>query len=252
MENPGLIILSKQGALMRQMSVVANNIANMNTNGFKGEKIMFVEYIVKSKSSDQIGREKISFVRDIASARDLSEGPMQSTGNPLDIAIRGDGYLVVGSKDGDMYTRNGRLRLDETGQLVTQAGDPVLSSGGQPFFFAPEDSGITITREGSISTNNGELGKLKIVKFKNEQDLRQVGGGLFTTHRATGRRRATGSYPENARTVQCPADYRNDPDDRGPARLRGGGIVHQPGRQAATVHDQGRGRAYLIESRYQE
>ncbi len=163
------------------MAVVANNIANMNTNGFKGEKMMFVEYIVKSRSSDQIGREKISFVRDIASARDFSEGPMQSTSNPLDIAIQGDGYLVVGSSDGELYTRNGRLRLDETGQLVTQAGDPVLSSGGQPFFFAPEDRDITITREGSISTNNGELGKLKVVKFRNEQNLRQVGGGMFTS-----------------------------------------------------------------------
>ena len=166
---------------MRQMSVVANNIANMNTDGFKGEKMMFVEYIVKSQSSDQIGREKISFVRDIASARNLSEGPMQSTGNPLDIAIKGDGYLVVGSKDGNMYTRNGHLRLDATGQLVTQAGDPILSSGGQPFLFAPDDKGITIARDGTVSTNNGEIGKIGVVKFKNEQNLRQVGGGLFTT-----------------------------------------------------------------------
>ncbi len=166
---------------MRQMAVVANNIANMNTTGFKGEKMMFAEYIVKSQSSDQIGREKISFVNDIASVRDLSEGPVQSTGNPLDIAIRGDGYLVVGAKDGDMYTRGGHLRLDATGQLVTQAGDPVLSSGGQPFFFAPEDTGITIARDGNVSTNNGEMGKIGVVKFKNETALRQVGGGMFTT-----------------------------------------------------------------------
>jgi flagellar basal-body rod protein FlgF len=181
MENTGLIMLSRQGTLMRQMAVVANNIANMNTNGFKGEKMMFAEYIVKSQSRDQIGREKVSFVRDIASARDFSEGPMQNTGNPLDIAIRGDGFLAVGSNDGELYTRNGHLRLNETGQLVTQAGNPVLSSGGQPFFFAPEDKGITITRDGTVSTNNGELGKLKVVKFNNEQKLRQVGGGMFTT-----------------------------------------------------------------------
>ncbi len=166
---------------MRQMAVVANNIANMNTTGFKGEKMMFAEYVVKSQSSDQIGREKISFVSDIASVRDFSEGPMQSTGNPLDIAIRGDGYLVVGASDGDLYTRNGHLRLDATGQLVTQAGDPVLSSGGQPFFFAPEDTSITIARDGNVSTNNSEMGKIGVVKFKNENDLRQVGGGMFTT-----------------------------------------------------------------------
>jgi len=163
------------------MAVVANNIANMNTTGFKGEKMMFIEHLVKTRTNDGIGREQIAFVRDVATARDASEGPISTTGNPLDVAIRGDGYLVIESGDGPRYTRNGHLRLDETGQLVTQSGDPVLSAGDQPFFFAPEDTDITISRDGNISTNNGELGKLKVVKFENDQNLRQVAGGMFAT-----------------------------------------------------------------------
>ncbi len=181
METTSLIALSKQGVLRRQMDVIANNIANMNTTGFKGEKMMFVQYLVRNKSGDGIVGDKISYVRDIATMRDTSEGPLKKTGNPLDIAVRGEAYLTVQTAQGDRYTRNGHLRLDETGQLVTQAGNPILSDAGQPFFFAPEDSGITITRDGIVSTNNGDLGRLKIVEFANRQDLRQIGGGLLAT-----------------------------------------------------------------------
>ncbi len=163
------------------MDVVANNIANMNTTAFKGEKMMFVQYLVRSKDGNGILGDKVSYVRDIATMRDTSEGPLEKTGNPLDVAVRGEGYLTVQTAQGDRYTRNGHLRLDETGQLVTQAGNPILSDAGQPFFFAPEDGAITITRDGVVSTVNGDLGKLKIVEFANRQDLRQIGGGLMAT-----------------------------------------------------------------------
>ncbi len=181
MENTSLIALSRQGALRRQMNIVANNIANMNTTGFKGEKMMFVQHLVRSRGGESILGERIAFVRDVATMRDVSEGPLLSTGNPLDIAVRGDGYLVVETEQGNRYTRNGHLRLDDTGQLVTGQGDRLLSTGDQPFFFSPEDKQINISRDGTVSTENGELGKLKVVRFENQQQLRQIGGGLFAT-----------------------------------------------------------------------
>ncbi|HIJ43916.1 MAG: flagellar basal-body rod protein FlgF [Rhodospirillales bacterium] len=181
MENTSLIALSRQGVLRRQMNTVANNIANMNTTGFKSEKMMFVQHLVRSRGGENIRGEKIAFVRDVATMRDLSEGPLQATGNPLDIAVREDGYLVVESGQGNRYTRNGHLRLDDTGQLVTGQGDRLLSTGDQPFFFSPEDKQINIARDGTVSTENGELGKIKVVRFKNQQQLRQVGGGMFAT-----------------------------------------------------------------------
>lgn len=161
------------------MDVVANNIANMNTNGFKGEKMMFVEHLVKSRGGEKVLGAKLSFVRDIATMVDMAEGPLERTGNPLDLAISADGFFVVQTDDGERYTRNGRFQLDDGGQLVNQNGEPLLSTGNQPFFLAPEDTEITISRDGTISTNNGDLGRIKLVRFENPQRLERSADGLF-------------------------------------------------------------------------
>jgi len=166
------------------MDVIANNIANMNTTGFKGEKMMFVEHIVRSKGGSKIGGERNSYVRDIATARDLSEGPAQQTGNPLDLAIKEDGYFVIGTEAGERYSRNGSFQLDPEGRLITRAGDPVLSEDGEPFFFSPEDKDITIANDGTISTENGALGRLGIVTFQNPHELKIVAGGLYSSTQA--------------------------------------------------------------------
>ena len=181
MENTSLIALSRQGALQRQMNVVANNIANMNTAGFKGEKMMFIEHLVKSAGGDRVSGDNLAFVRDIATARDTSEGPLERTGNPLDVALRGDGYFVIETKEGERYSRSGRFRLDEGGQLVTDRGDPVLSDGGQPFFFSPADKDISISRDGTVATENGQLGRIRVVEFENQQNLQATAGGLYQT-----------------------------------------------------------------------
>jgi len=163
------------------MDIVANNIANMSTTGFKGERMMFVEHLVKSKGGDRILGDKISYVRDIATMRDLSAGPLEQTGNPLDMAIEDEGYFVIQTDTGNQYTRNGRFKLDEGGQLVTATGNPVLSDGGQPFFFAPGDTKIAVARDGTISTQNGDLGRVAVVNFENEHELRPNAGGLYAT-----------------------------------------------------------------------
>ncbi len=182
METTTYIALSSQGALRREMNAIAHNMANMNTTGFKGERMMFVDHIQRSRSGDFIADQRLSFVRDVASFRDTSAGPIEQTGNPLDVAIHGDGYFAVQTPGGERYTRNGSFRLDNAGQLVTQAGAPVLSNAGAPFFFAPEDTSITITGDGTVATENGPLGKIRVVSFANDQDLENVGDGLYTTN----------------------------------------------------------------------
>jgi len=181
METTTYIALSRQATLRRQMDVVANNIANMNTTGFKGERMMFVEHLVKSKGGEQILGDKVSYVRDIATMRDLSDGPLEQTGNPFDVAVAGEGYFIIQTETGNRYTRNGRFQLDDGGQLVNQAGQPVLSDGGQPFFFAPGDGKPAIGPDGTISTANGELGRLAVVTFDNQHQMRPGAGGLFAT-----------------------------------------------------------------------
>ncbi|NQU60533.1 MAG: flagellar basal-body rod protein FlgF [Rhodospirillales bacterium] len=179
METTSLIAMSRQSGLQRQMDIVANNIANMNTNGFKGENMMFVEHLVKSQGGQKLLGSKLSFVRDIATMTDFSDGPSERTGNPLDLAIRAEGYFVIQTDKGERYTRNGRFKLDEGGQMVTQKGDPVLSSGNNPIFLSPEDTEISISRDGTVSTNNGDLGRLKLVTFEKPQLLKRSAGGIF-------------------------------------------------------------------------
>ena len=118
METPTLGALSRQTTLRRQMDIVANNnIANMNTSGYKGERMMFVEHLVKSRGGERILGDKVSYVRDIATMRDLSNGPLEQTGN-LGVALEEEGYFVVQTDTGNNYTRNGRFKLDEGGQLA--------------------------------------------------------------------------------------------------------------------------------------
>ena len=182
MENTAYIALSRQGVLNREMSAIANNLANMTTTGYKGERMMFVDHLTRSRSSDFIADQRLSFVRDIASYRDLAEGPIKQTSNPLDLAIHGDGYFVVQAADGtDQYTRNGSFRMDNGGQLVNQDGLPVMTDTGTPIFFASTDVTINIAGDGTVSSENGNIGKINVVTFKDPYKLSRLAGGLYTT-----------------------------------------------------------------------
>ena len=180
METTSLISLSRQTGLRRQMEVVANNLANMNTVGFKGENMMFVDHFVRSKGGEKPFPQKLHFVRDIATFRDATEGEIAQTNNALDVALAGPGYFVVQTPDGERYTRNGRFQLDQSGQLVTQEGFAVLTQGG-PIVLGPRDASINIARDGTVASETGQLGKLRVVTFDKEASLRQVGNTLFRT-----------------------------------------------------------------------
>ena len=121
MQNTFLVGLSRQVALSRELDVVANNIANINTNGYKADGSLFEEYLASNARSDTGGR--VSYVRDRGVWHDMGAGPTEHTGNPLDLAIDGDGFFAVQTPRGERYTRNGALHLNSTGQLVTSEGD---------------------------------------------------------------------------------------------------------------------------------
>lgn len=187
MDNALLVGLSKQVALHREMDVVANNLANLNTTGFKRESVQFEEYLSSPARADnfQLADRKIAFVQDRRTLTDYSEGPLQETGSALDIAIKGDGYLVVNTPQGERYTRNGSLSLDKTGQLVTSEGYPVQGANG-PIQFDLNDTNILIAQDGSISTKNGtqtqntERGKIKLVRFDQPGLLQKQGLSLYS------------------------------------------------------------------------
>src|SRR5436190_12498385 len=145
MENALLIGLSRQMSLRREMEVVSNNVANMNTTGFKGDTAVFEEYLMPGASADQFLRpdRRPSYVVDRSTWHDMSQGPVQQTGNPLDVAVNGEAFLVVQTPRGERYTRNGALQTNSTGQLVTSEGFAVLGDGG-PIQFQNNDRDILI------------------------------------------------------------------------------------------------------------
>lgn len=176
MENPIYIALSRQTALQRKMDVVSNNIANMNTTGYKQQRVLFQEFLNKPALGEQM-----SMVEDRGTMRDMRPGPVSVTRNPLDVAISGPGYFAVQTLNGTHYTRAGHFQLDAGRRLVDGNGLPVLSDADQTLEIPAQATDIRITADGVVSTELGQIGTLKVVTFEREQLLTEVGGGLYVT-----------------------------------------------------------------------
>jgi len=182
MENALLIGLSRQMAMSREMAVIANNIANMNTPSYKAENMLFDKYMMPATGTDGSATRPLAFVTDYGQHRDMSDGVLTTTGNPLDVALSGEGFFKVQTQDGEQrYTRDGHFQLDGAGQLVTSTGDTVLTKAGSPLTFTAQEGQITIARDGTISTENGQRGKLAIVKFEKPEELKKTGDNLYST-----------------------------------------------------------------------
>ena len=187
MENMLLVGLSRQMTLERQMDVVANNVANVNTNGFKADRSLFEEYLRSGAHEDNFMRpdRRVSFVQDRGTFHDFATGNTEQTKNPLDVAIDGTGFLVVQTPAGERYTRDGGLQINNQGQLVTAGGNPVLGSSG-PIVFQPTDHDISIAADGNITVVEGTgrtdsvRGKLRVVSFAEAQKLVKDGNNLFS------------------------------------------------------------------------
>lgn len=175
-ENTAYIALSRQTALRRQIDVIANNIANMNTTAYKNQRMLFEEYLVEPAA-----KTRLSFVQDVSVFRELSAGELRSTGNPLDVAISGDGYFVVESGGDERYTRNGHFRLDAEGMLVTADGNPVLDIDSRPILLDPNERELTIGRDGTISGALGPIAQIAVVDFDDPYQLKALGGSLYAT-----------------------------------------------------------------------
>jgi len=205
MENALLVGLSRQMALSREIDIVANNVANIDTNGYKADNAVFGEFLTSSARDKQFNArdERVSFVQDRATWIDMSPGAIQRTGNPLDVAIDGNAYFVVQTPRGQRYTRNGSLSIDPTGNLITSEGYQVQGTGG-PITFQNTDRDITIAENGTITVREGSgttdspRGQLQIVGFAQPQLLQKDGGSTFTAPAAA----AAGPAPQGARVVQ--------------------------------------------------
>jgi flagellar basal-body rod protein FlgF/flagellar basal-body rod protein FlgG len=188
MENALLVGLSRQIGLHRELEVVANNIANVNTTGYKADQTIFHEFLMPGASHGHFRGEdrRLSYVHDRATWHDFRPGALQQTGNPLDLAIDGDAFFVVQTPQGERYTRNGALQINAAGQLVTSEGYQLQSDSGQ-IQFQNNDSRISIAEDGTIRVREGAdartdalRGRLRIVRFDQNQRLQKEGSGLFS------------------------------------------------------------------------
>jgi flagellar basal-body rod protein FlgF len=189
MENPLLIGLSRQMVLERQMDVVANNVANVNTNGFKADNSLFEQYLMPVARENRFNPQDrlVSFVNDRGTWRDMGPGSLEITNNPLDVAIDGTGFLVVQTAGGERYTRNGALQINAQGQLITADGNLVLGDNG-PITFQNTDHDVSITPDGrvtvieGVSANNSETtrGTLRLASFAQPRLLQKEGNNLFS------------------------------------------------------------------------
>lgn len=186
MENALLIGLSRQVALGHELDMLANNIANVDTTGYKADKTLFTDFLMPRASDQNFnGRDRqVNFVEDRATYIDMAPGSIQHTGNPLDVTIDGDAYLVVQTARGQRYTRNGALQVNGAGQLVTSNGDKVLGTGG-PITFQNLDHDIVISSSGIITVREGNStadtprGTLQLASFANPQVLQKDGNSTF-------------------------------------------------------------------------
>jgi flagellar basal-body rod protein FlgF len=191
MENALLIGLSRQTALERQIDAVANNIANVNTAGYKADNTLFEEYLNTPAHEDNfVGRDRrVSFVQDRGTFRNFAQGAAEETKNPLDVAIDGSAFLAVQTPGGERYTRDGGLHINNQGQLVTVAGNQVLGTGG-PIVFQPTDHDVNITPDGTITVVEGNgrtdslRGKLRLVNFADAQKMLKEGFNLYSAEGA--------------------------------------------------------------------
>ena len=179
MDNTKYIALSRQMALWKQMDVVSNNMANMNTTGYKQDDTVFSSFMVQTPEAEGFGKVPVYFTQDFGLFKDFAEGAIVDTGNPLDLSVRGDAFFAIETPQGERYTKKGNFTLDANGQMVTSEGYAVLSENNEPFFFAPGEREISIAENGDVTTENGLVGRIKLVKFADNQKLLKVADTMF-------------------------------------------------------------------------
>ncbi|MGH1399275.1 MAG: flagellar basal-body rod protein FlgF [Alphaproteobacteria bacterium] len=176
MENSIYLGLSRQMAIRADMQITSNNIANMNTTGFRGQNLVFEEYLGKPSGHD----DPLSFVANRGQYDITDPGSMQLTGNPLNVALEGPGFISIQKPDGEIaYTRDGNFQIDPSGILMTQQGFPVASTGGASITIPADSTEIKIDKNGAISNQSGVVGQIGISEFDNPQNLKPMGNNLY-------------------------------------------------------------------------
>jgi len=180
MNNATDIALSRLTAQMRAMDITANNLANMSTPGYRAERMVFADWLSpQSRTTAPRGDTQLAFTQDRATYRERAEGSLTQTGNPLDLALSGDGFFTVQTANGTRLTRAGRFTLQASGTITDEAGNALLDTNGQTMTVAAADTKLTVTADGAISSQNGTIGRIAVVTPNDPNKLTAEGGRLL-------------------------------------------------------------------------
>jgi len=176
MQSPLYVSLSSQLALQQRLDTISANIANASTAGYRADNVNFASLVTSPRAGS------VAFVGQGQQVVDRRMGPLQPTGNSLDVAIEGDGWLALQTPAGVAYSRDGRLKLSNSGQLVSTTGYPVLDAGRAPISTDPNGGPLTIARDGMVSQAGKKLGAIGLFNVPPGQDLVRYGDSAFLTH----------------------------------------------------------------------
>lgn len=169
---------SGANAQLEVLDAAANNAANASTAGYRGDRVSFKEALAGAKATGASPR----YVTRSAAAFDGSQGSIVSTGRPLDVAIRGEGFFVVKTANGDRYTRAGQLQVGQDGTLTTKNGEPLLAESGRPITIKGGEA--RVDADGTVRAGKDSVGRLRIVSFSGP--IAKEGAQLFRADAESG------------------------------------------------------------------
>jgi flagellar basal-body rod protein FlgF len=161
------VSLSGQVAIERRLQTISSNVANMNTPGYRADGISFEAQLAKT------GDITVAFADSGTGFISRRAGAVSKTGNPLDVAVQGDGWLGVKTPGGIVYTRDGRMTIQESGQLTTLNGYPVLDAGGAPILLDASAGAPDIAPDGMITQKGNQVGALGLFAIDENAKLRR-------------------------------------------------------------------------------
>jgi flagellar basal-body rod protein FlgF len=170
--------LSGAVAQMRHLETASQDLANVNTAGYKRQRLAFSEVLAKKVPADDRPGGLVAIA---AQSTHFGQGELHGTGNPFDIAIEGDGFFAIQTGRGERYTRSGAFTLKADGTLITPQGDPVLGDGG-PLVISGNK--IEVGADGTVRSEDGEIGKLKFIRFRDRHLAVKEGANFFVADRA--------------------------------------------------------------------
>ncbi|KPA20331.1 Flagellar basal-body rod protein FlgG [Shimia sp. SK013] len=174
MDNALYTGLTRQSGLNREMTVIANNIANAATTGYRSEGVMFTEFVHAIP-----GNESLSMAKANVQTTSMVQGAMTKTGGTFDFAVEGDGFFMVETPDGERLTRAGNFTPNAQGDLVNFDGHLVLDSGGAPIFIPPDAASIDVGADGTISADGQLVGQIGVFEPLDPNMLNRESGVLF-------------------------------------------------------------------------